>query len=97
MAIRIVVHLQAHPSGGDALLEALAAEVPVARAMGGALELVVIRDLDDRDRFIVVHTWEKRADYEAYLAFRATQPGGGALIPLLASYEIQYGETVGTY
>jgi quinol monooxygenase YgiN len=94
----VLVYLQAKAGQGDQMLEALNDEVPVTASKDGCLSIEAIRDLDDRDRFVLVESWRDRDAYEAYLRWREeANVGGGALTPLLEGFSFRYSETVGTW
>jgi quinol monooxygenase YgiN len=94
MALRVIVQLQAKSGAGDQLLDAINEETPVTASKDGAIEVQAWRDLDDRDKFVLVEQWRDRAAYDAYLKWRE-ESGDGALAPLLDGFGVQRYESIG--
>ena len=70
MAVKIVLELKAKPGAGDSLLETFRSILPDTRAYDGCIGVDTLRDRDDPDTLMLVETWESRAHYEKYFAWR---------------------------
>ena len=70
MAVKIVLELKAKPGAGDSLLETFRSILPDTRAYDGCIGVDTLRDRDDPDTLVLVETWESRAHYEKYFAWR---------------------------
>jgi quinol monooxygenase YgiN len=99
VAVRVVVQMHAKPGQGDQMLELVRNDLmPDTAAAEGALEFELLRDLDDRDKLVMVARWRDRSDHVAYMDWRAsTGIGHDDLAELMAGYSVTYCETVGTW
>ncbi|MGC4251244.1 MAG: antibiotic biosynthesis monooxygenase family protein [Sphingobium sp.] len=48
-------------------------KLPGTRAFRGNVSVEVVREQDDPDKLIFMEKWDRRADFEAYLAWRVEQ------------------------
>lgn len=70
MAVKIVLELKAKPGAGDSLLETFRSILPDTRAYDGCIGVDTLRGRDDPDTLMLIETWESRAHYEKYFAWR---------------------------
>ena len=66
MAVRILVRMQAKAGTGDRMAEIMAGMLPDTMSREGAIELELLRDLDDRDLFYATERWRARAWSDSY-------------------------------
>ena len=97
MAVRILVRMQAKAGTGDRMAEIMAGMLPDTMSREGAIELELLRDLDDRDLFYATERWRERADHEAYVEWRASSGTGAELATVLEAVEMRYLETIGEW
>ena len=70
MAVKVLLELKAKPGTGDSLLETFRSILPDTRVYDGCIGVDVLRGQDDKDTLVLVETWESRAHYEKYFAWR---------------------------
>lgn len=70
MAVKILLELKAKPGTGGELLAIFREILPDTRAYDGCLGIETLRGQDDSDTLVIVETWESRAHYEKYFAWR---------------------------
>lgn len=70
MAVKVLLELKAKPGKGAELLAAFREILPDTRAYAGCIGVDTLRGQDDPDALVLVETWETRAHYEAYFAWR---------------------------
>jgi len=70
MAVMVLVEVQANSGTGDELVATMRKLLPETRAWDGLLDFVVYQSQDDKDNLVMVQKWEKKSDYEGYLAWR---------------------------
>ena len=70
MAVKVLLEVKAKPGTGDDLLAVFREILPDTRAYDGCLGVDTLRGQDDPDVLVLVETWESRAHYEKYFAWR---------------------------
>ena len=85
MSIRIHLDLQLDPTRLDQGRQVLAEGLVATRAWPGNEGVEVVVDDDDPAHLLVVTSWARTADHDAYAAWRATPEGASGLGDLLAT------------
>lgn len=80
MAIQVTIDMSAKEGRFDELREWFIKNLPGTRSFPGNISVEVARNQDDPARILFVEKWDKRADFEAYLAWRDE---GGVIAELL--------------
>ena len=70
MAVKVLLELKARPGAGDALVAIFRGVLPDTRAYDGCIGVETLRGQDDPDTVVLVESWESRAHYERYFAWR---------------------------
>lgn len=84
MSIKVFLEVDAKPECIEELKQTLAAILPDTRAYDGCLGAEVKGNQDDELNLIVFESWETRAKYEAYLAWRTETGAVDALVAMLS-------------
>ncbi len=70
MAVKILLELEAKPGSGADLLAVFREILPDTRAYDGCIGVETLQGQDDAEELVLVETWESRAHYEKYFAWR---------------------------
>ena len=70
MAVTIVLEIQAKKGTGNDLLATMKGILPETRSYDGCIGLNVYQNKDDSDVMVLVESFESKAHYEKYLAWR---------------------------
>jgi len=71
MTTQVILEFRAKDGCADQVRDWLRSVLPDTRGFKGCVTLHVIRNQDEPAQFLIVEQWDTRADYEAYLAWRA--------------------------
>tara|TARA_B100000767_G_scaffold273191_1_gene302676 strand:- start:926 stop:1219 length:294 start_codon:yes stop_codon:yes gene_type:complete len=85
MTVNVILEAQAKPECVDELVATFDAILPDTRNYEGCIEVKVLANQDDPANIVLLEKWKTRADYEAYVAWRAEQGTLESLGALLAS------------
>lgn len=85
MAVIVTFEVQAKPEQRDALRAFMRRILPDTRAYQGCQGLDLLVDQDAPERLVVLETWESRAHYERYLAWREESGTVAEVGPMLAA------------
>ena len=85
MSVKVILEVQAKPECVDELKATFEAILPDTRSYTGCIEVKVLANQDDPENLILLEQWQTRADYEAYVAWRAEQGTLESLGELMAS------------
>ena len=85
MSINVILDVQAKSECADELKANFEAILPDTRSYTGCIEVKVLANQDDPANLILLEQWQTRADYEAYVAWRAEQGTLESLRALMAS------------
>ena len=70
MAVTIILEIQAKKGTGNDLLATMKGILPETRSYAGCIGLNVYQNKDDSDVMVLVESFESKAHYEKYLAWR---------------------------
>ncbi|TQM32595.1 quinol monooxygenase YgiN [Nocardia bhagyanarayanae] len=70
MAIQVTIDMAAKEGRFDDLREWFVKNLPGTRGFPGNISVEVARNQDEPARILFVEKWDKRSDFEAYLAWR---------------------------
>lgn len=85
MSIKVFLEVNAKPESIEVLKQTLEAILPDTRAYDGCLGVEVKGNQDDALNLILVESWETRAKYETYLAWRSETGAIDALVAMLSA------------
>ena len=85
MSINVILDVQAKSECADELKANFEAILSDTRSYKGCIEVKVLANQDDPANLILLEQWQTRADYEAYVAWRAEQGTLESLRALMAS------------
>ena len=85
MPVDIILELQTTTENRDKLLAVLADILPDTRSYKGCQSIVVTSNQDDPLNIILLEKWDKRADHNAYSAWRRERGDMDQLGALLAA------------
>jgi quinol monooxygenase YgiN len=95
MAYVVTAKWTAKPGSEEVVLDALRHMIEPSRAEPGCRFYQPTRDLDDPHVFLIYEIYDDEPAYEAHAASEHAQKWGfGTAIPLLASRERTFGETL---
>ncbi len=84
MTVKVLLEATAKPGTGADLVATFASILPDTRAYDGCAGVEVLRNQDDPDNLVLVETWESRAHYEKYFAWRQETGLVGQLVEAIA-------------
>jgi quinol monooxygenase YgiN len=84
MTVTVYMELNAKEDKAGELKALLESLLPETRASKGCREITVHEDMDKATRIVMLETWDRRADHEAYMAWRAKR-GDSATVRTLYS------------
>jgi quinol monooxygenase YgiN len=91
MSVTVLLEVLSKPESIDELKQTLKAILPDTRSYDGCISVQVVLNQDDPLNLILNETWESRAHYEKYFAWRAETGGLEALGKMLsASPSVRY-------
>ena len=70
MTCCVLLEVKVKPEFVDGMAEGFKGLFPDTRSYDGCIGLYATQNQDDPQNFVIVETWETRAKYEAYLAWR---------------------------
>ena len=71
--VKVTYVMNLKPEVADVFCDTLPKMLPDTRAFKGCRSVNVYRNNDDANKIILIEEWDTKADYEAYLAWRASQ------------------------
>jgi quinol monooxygenase YgiN len=91
MSVTVLLEVLSKPESIDELKETFKAILPDTRGYDGCISVHVVLNQDDPLNVILNETWESRAHYEKYFAWRAETGALDALSKMLsASPSLRY-------
>jgi quinol monooxygenase YgiN len=91
MSVTVLLEVLSKPESIDELKQTFKAILPDTRGYDGCISVQVVLNQDDPLNLILNETWESRAHYEKYFAWRAETGGLEALGKMLsASPSVRY-------
>ncbi len=70
MVCTVLLELNVMDEHIDEVAGSFSVMLPDTRTFDGCIDVYMTRDQDDPNKFIAVETWESRAQYEKYFAWR---------------------------
>lgn len=70
MTCTVILEIRVKPEFVDGMAAGFKGLFPDTRSFPGCIELFASQNQDDRQNFVIVETWESRAAYEKYFAWR---------------------------
>lgn len=90
MSVKVIVQMAAKPDSVDAIKALWRDIMADTRAFDGCIDIYVYEDQDDPGSFALIETWESRAQYDKYLAWR-TETGLVDQIVAMAAGDLNFG------
>ncbi len=84
MSIKVFLEVDAKPECIDELKNTLVAILPDTRAYDGCIGVEVKGNQDNALNLVLIESWETRAKYETYLAWRTETGAVDALVAMLS-------------
>ncbi|WP_051342017.1 putative quinol monooxygenase [Pseudonocardia spinosispora] len=84
MATIITLEVPAQPGKGDELVAAFNKILPDTRAYKGCQSVTVLQRADDKDKIVLVETWDSEEDHNAYSVWRRDSGTLGDIMGLAA-------------
>jgi quinol monooxygenase YgiN len=84
MSVLVLFESQAADGKADELVAMFAELLPDTRKFDGCESITLHRDIDDPEHLVLVERWGSRAQYEAYLQWRADRGDIDRIAPLMA-------------
>ncbi len=85
MAITALLDINVQPGKADEMVQWMKDNLPDTRARQGAGKMELIVDQDDPNHMVVYETWDRKADQEAYMAWRTERGDLDILGPMFAA------------
>lgn len=70
MTCTVVLEIRAKKEHAGGMAEGFKGLFPDTRSFEGCIDLYATQNMDDPQNFVIVETWESRAAYEKYFAWR---------------------------
>jgi quinol monooxygenase YgiN len=71
--VKVTYVMNLKPEVTDAFCSSMPQMLPDTRAFKGCRSVNCYRSTDDANKIILIEEWDSKADYEKYLAWRASQ------------------------